>query len=219
MLASCCLKTLKLIAGWPLMRAIESGSRSRSTSVPRSPSVSGRLPRCARRRCRRTPRVAHAAFDAQRSRRPRRVRSAGPPAGRRWPRAAPSTISAGVMRVGAQARAGRGRCAPRAPPGPPTSTRGRRRSTRCEPLGDDLVGRAATARAALRVLPTAAPCTTTGCALSLSKRATVGGLASRGKRDCTAATLVAHVLHRAVHVGVERELDAGLAAAFEAARA
>ncbi len=44
MLASCCLKTLKLTAFWPLMRASESGSFSRSTSWPRSPSVSGRLP-------------------------------------------------------------------------------------------------------------------------------------------------------------------------------
>ena len=31
--------------------------------------------------------------------------------------------------------------------------------------------------------------TTTGCELSLKKRAIVGALASRGKRDCTSATL------------------------------
>jgi len=42
MLASCCLKTLKLMARWPLMRAVLSASRSRSTSWPRSPSVSAR---------------------------------------------------------------------------------------------------------------------------------------------------------------------------------
>ena len=37
-LASCCLKTWNEIAGTPSTREIESGSRSRSTSVPRSPS-------------------------------------------------------------------------------------------------------------------------------------------------------------------------------------
>lgn len=38
---------LKLTAGWPLMRAMLSTSRSRSTRVPRSFSVSARLPRRA----------------------------------------------------------------------------------------------------------------------------------------------------------------------------
>jgi hypothetical protein len=46
------------------MRAIESGSFSRSTSVPRSPSVSARLPR-RHHDLLELPRVAHAAFDAQ----------------------------------------------------------------------------------------------------------------------------------------------------------
>ena len=36
MLASCCLKTWNEIAGTPSTREIESGSRSRSTRVPRS---------------------------------------------------------------------------------------------------------------------------------------------------------------------------------------
>ncbi len=47
MLASCCLKMLKLMPGAPLKRAIESASFSRSTSAPRSPSVSTRLLRRA----------------------------------------------------------------------------------------------------------------------------------------------------------------------------
>ena len=42
---------------------------------------------------------------------------------------------------------------------------------------------------------------------------------SRGKPGCDLRDLVAHVLHRAVHVGVEAELDDHLALALERARA
>ena len=51
MLASCCLKTLKLMPAWPLMRAYDSASRSRSTRVPRSASRNDRSPRRATTIC------------------------------------------------------------------------------------------------------------------------------------------------------------------------
>ena len=45
MLASCCLKTWKEMAGMPSTRDRESGSRSRSTNSPRSDSRSTSAPR------------------------------------------------------------------------------------------------------------------------------------------------------------------------------
>ena len=66
MLASCCLKTLNEIAGTPSTREIESGSRSRSTSVPRSARRSDQR-RCgvATTTSANAFGVAHLALDAQ----------------------------------------------------------------------------------------------------------------------------------------------------------
>ena len=83
MLASCCLKTLKTMARWPLMRASESGSFSRSTSCPRSAKCQRQAAAARHHQLLELLRVAHAAFHAQQSVL-HGCRSAGPPAGRRW---------------------------------------------------------------------------------------------------------------------------------------
>jgi hypothetical protein len=48
---------------------------------------------------------------------------------------------------------------------------------------------------------------TTGWLLSLFQRASVGAFTSRGNDDCTAAMRSRTSCHRAVHVGVQAELD------------
>ena len=195
------------------MRAIESGSRSRSTSVPRSPSVSGRPPRWATT-------TSAKRFGSRTRPSTRRIASCiasvSRPTG--WSALASrsaATISAGVIAVGAQARRVEvdahlaHRQAADVDPGHALDA--------LQPLADDLLAEDRQLARAAR-LATAAPASTTGWALSLLKRATVGALASRGKRGLHRGDAVAHVLHRAAHVGVERELDARLAAALEAAR-
>ena len=89
-------------------------------------------------------------------------------------------------------------------------------STRCSRLPTTWSPRIDSSRG-LRVFDSSAS-STTGWVLSLFQRATVGALASFGKTRLHRRDAVAHVLHRAPHVGVEAELDAGLAAALEAAR-
>ena len=82
-------------------------------------------------------------------------------------------------------------------------------STRCRRRAHGLVGEDGGSRG-LRAAESSAA-TTTGLLLSLLKRATVGVFAS-GEYALHHRHAVAHVLHGARHVGVERELDAGLAA-------